>query len=302
MAGSDMLWAQNMTVYVAPQPVKCGGNLDVMCLQVKEPEEQSYDHLVTSIEGFTFEEGYECKLSVYRGFHENSSVAAPTVYYKLRKVLSKKIPNDTLEIANRMTTCEDTKVFQCLMYKKKGGKEWYNLNGTIKGLKYRDGYEYEIVVSKKLNTNGGGGSTYDYSLVKTLSKKATMVISSENRAALEGQTYSMTRYYDNGIMNNTGKYNKPVSLTFNLNENTAGGSDGCNQMSARIEMNNSKISFGPIMSTEMYCTNVTIDKLIKTSLGKVNNYKISGRTLELYEGKTLLLEFQSMMEDHFQQK
>lgn len=292
LSSSEFLWAQNMIIYVAPQLVKCGGNIDVMCLQIREESEKTYEHLVTNIEGFMYEEGNEYKLSVYRGYHENPPSIAPAVYYTLKKIISKKLPNDTLEIANRMTTCEDTKMFQCLMYKKKGESEWHNLSGKIKGFKYTAGYDYELVVSKKAIDNMGAVGTYEYTLVKTLSKKPTMIISEKNRKALNGKKFVLTGYCNEDKFEQAATYPKQVFIVFNLDENSMSGSDGCNQMSGRVEINNSKISFGPIMATKMYCVDVIIDKIFQANLHKVNKYKISGSKLQLFEDKLLILELE----------
>lgn len=299
---SGFLSAQEITVYVASDLIKCGGNLDVMCLQVKDSPEKKYDSFVTNIEGFTFEEGYEYELLVYRGYHENPPSTAPAVYYTLRKIISKKTPRVTLEIANRKTICEDIKMFECIMYREKGEKEWHNLYGKIKGFKYREGYEYELLVSKELNLNMGAGMTYTYKLIKTLSKKPTMIISAANREFIQGRKFTLTGYRDISGFEKTIKSNKPVTLIFNLNENSVGGSDGCNQIGGRVEINNSSMKFVSMMGTKMFCQGVTVDRIVDVSLDKVTKYKLSGNTLKLYNGKTLLLEYEAIMEDVMPEK
>jgi heat shock protein HslJ len=302
LTSSASVWAQNIVVYIAPKMAKCGGNLDVMCLQVKEESEKSYDHLVTNIDGFTFEEGYEYKLSVYRGYHENPPVTNPAVYYTLRKVLSKKLPNDTLKIANRPVDCKLDMINPCLLYKTGNANQWDTTYRRIKGFKYTAGYDYELLVSKKPIDNMGAIATYEYTLIKILSKKPTMVISSRNREALDGRKFTLIAYLDSGEYKTTVKSNKPVTLTFKLDENSAGGSDGCNQMGTRVEINNSAMTFGSIMATKMYCPDMDVDRILQLSLNKVNRYKLSGNILKLYEGKTLLLEYEAIMEDVLPEK
>ena len=65
LAGSDLLWAQEMTVYVASEMTRCKGMLEVQCYQMKDSPEKDYDIFVSSIDGFTFDEGYEYKLLVF---------------------------------------------------------------------------------------------------------------------------------------------------------------------------------------------------------------------------------------------
>lgn len=301
LTGSDLLWAQETTIYVASEMVRCKGMLEVMCYQIKESSEKDYDIFVASIDGFIFEEGYEYKLLVYKGYHESPPSTAPAVYYTLRKILTKKLPNETLEIANRMSTCEDTKIFDCLLYKRKGEKEWHNLYGKIKGFKYKEGYDYELLVSKKLNENMGAGRTYEYTLIKTLSKKPTMVISVRNRDELEGKKFALIGYrVDGKYQENT--TDKQANISFRLDENQTGGNDGCNTFFGRVEINGTKISFGMMGSTKMACQGVRVDKIIYENLSKVNRYKVSNGNLKLYSGKTLLLEYNLIMEDVLPEK
>lgn len=301
MTGSDLLWGQETTIYVASEMVRCKGMLEVMCYQIKESSEKDYDIFIASIDGFTFEEGYEYELLVYKGYHESPPSTAPAAYYSLKKILSKKLPNETLEIANRMSTCEDTKIFDCLLYKRKGEKEWHNLYGKIKGFKYKKGYDYELLVSKKLNNNMGAGRTYEYTLIKTLSKKPTMVISGRNKDELDGKKFALTGYrVDGKYEENT--TDKQANISFRLDENQTGGNDGCNTFFGRVEINGSKISFGMMGSTKMACQGVRVDKIIYENLSKVNRYKVSNGNLKLYSGKTLLLEYSLLMEDVLPEK
>ncbi len=292
------LFAQETILYVGPKSIKCNDKLDVMCMQVKESEEAGYQPFAYPIEGFTFEEGYDYKLSVYKGVQDNPPTDRPAVYYKLKKIISKKIPQVTLQIANRMSTCEDTKIFNCLLYREKGENEWHNLYGKIKGFKYKAGYDYELLVSKKLNANNGGGNTYEYSLIKTISKRATMIISSKNITALDQKKFVLENYRDEkGEFQQAGGSPKPIILSFKLDENLAYGNDGCNELSSKIEINNSAISFGPIMATKMFCPNMSMDRIVQTNLAKVNKYKINMGVLRLYEDDIMLFEYYRLMED-----
>lgn len=302
LISSDILWAQKMTIYVAPNMIRCKGMLEVQCFQIKDSPNKEYDTFVSSIEGFTretgWEEGYNFKLLVDKGVYENSPPDNPSVYFKLIKILSKTLPNDTILVANRKSICEDTKIFDCLLYKHKNENEWHNLYGKIKGFKYKEGYDYELLVSKKLNSNDGGGNTYDYSLIKTLSKKATMIISKTARENLDKRKFILSKYRDEkGEYQDAGGSPKPITLSFNLDENLVTGNDGCNELSSKIEINNSKISFGPIMATKMFCPNMSMDRIVQTNLAKVNKYKIEGGILKLYGNNKLLFEYNTLMED-----
>ena len=85
LAGSDFLWGQEMTIYVASEMTRCKGMLEVQCYQMKDSPEKDYDIFVSSIDGFTFDEGYEYKLLVQKSYYENSPPNSST-YYSLKKI------------------------------------------------------------------------------------------------------------------------------------------------------------------------------------------------------------------------
>lgn len=289
LAGSDYLWAQEMTVYVASEMTRCKGMLEVQCYQMKDSPGKDYDIFVSSIDGFTFDEGYEYKLLVQKSYYENSPPnSAP--YYSLKKIISKTLPKDTLVIANKKSTCEDTKIFDCLLYRQKNEKEWHNLYGRIKGFKYKEGYDYELLVSKKLNLNMGAGKTYEYTLIKTLSKKPTMVISDKNWALLNGKKYVLTAFDMDGILTRDIGQTRAF-ITFDLNENRVNGNDGCNSFFRYAEFNNSKISLGGLGSTDMACPNNKVWEYLPKLLNKIDRYSVKNNILKFYSGKKQILEY-----------
>lgn len=289
LAASGLLRAQEMTVYVASEMVRCKGLLEVQCYQMKDSPEKDYDIFVSSIDGFTFDEGYEYKLLVQKSYYENSPPnSAP--YYSLKKIISKTLPKDTLFIANKKSTCEDTKIFDCLLYKQKNEKEWHNLYGRIKGFKYKEGYDYELLVSKKLNNNMGAGKTYEYTLLKTLSKKPTMVISDKNWSLLNGKKYILTALDMDGILTRDVGQTRAF-ITFDLNENRVNGNDGCNSFFGYAAFNNSKVTLGGLGSTDMACLNNKVWEYLPKLLNKIDRYSVKGNTLKFYSGKKQILEY-----------
>jgi len=294
LSGINLVSAQEKTVYVASEMVRCKGMLEVMCLQLKDSPQKPYDIFTTNIQGFTFEEGYEYKLLVNVRSYENAPQEVPKnapPIYSLVKVLSKYLPTDTLEIANRMSTCEDTKIFDCLLYRTKGEKEWHNLYGKIKGFKNKKGYDYELLVTKKLSTNMGAGRTYEYALTKILSKKATMIISDKNHEALDGKKYALKGIVmDGSFTKDLG--NTRAFITFNLDENRVNGNDGCNTFFGRMDFNNSKIEAGQIASTQMACPNDKVWNYFAPALNSADRYTLKGNTLKFYNGKKIVMEFE----------
>ena len=137
----------------------------------------------------------------------------------------------------------------------------------------------------------GAGRTYEYTLIKTLSKKATMVISDKNWAALNGQKYVLAG------LDMDGSFNKDIGqtkafITFNLDENRVNGNDGCNTFFGQVEFNNSKVNFGNLGSTQMACPDNKIWNFLPSNLNKADRYKLSGTALKFYKGKKLLLVYE----------
>jgi len=280
------------TLFVGPELIKCGGMIEQMCMPVRSDTSKAYEPYGGPIDGFTYEEGYVYELQVEKENYKD----VQGFKYILKNVISKTIPVVTVYVANRKVDCEDTKIFSCILYREGNDKEWHNLYGKINGFKYKAGYEYELLVFKKLNQNSGAGRTYTYNLIRVVSQEPTMVISKKNREAVEGKKFVLSGFSNGGKFEKTDAYPK-VFIKFNLYENSIGGNDGCNQMSAKIALNNSNIKIGPVLSTQMFCTDVTIDKTIHALFEKIDKYKVSGGSVKFYQGKTLLLEYTAVTED-----
>lgn len=63
---------------------------------------------------------------------------------------------------------------ECMLIKEKGEKTWEpcEFNG-IEGFTYEKGYEYELLATKTIYANPpADGSSYDYTLIKVVSKMA----------------------------------------------------------------------------------------------------------------------------------
>lgn len=78
-------------------------------------------------------------------------------------------------------------------------------------------------------------------------------------------------------------------LEFDVANNKVSGNTGCNGMNASITLEDEKLSFGPVMSTKMACQGINENGFL-SKLKRVNRYKISKGKLQLYNGKTKLME------------
>lgn len=67
------------------------------------------------------------------------------------------------------------------------------------------------------------------------------------------------------------------------------GFGGCNRLMGTYELAGERLSFPGVGSTKMYCENTQrIEDEIKSTLGRVDNFKLEGRDLKLQQGSTHL--------------
>jgi heat shock protein HslJ len=88
--------------------------------------------------------------------------------------------------------------------------------------------------------------------------------------------------------------NTNAFIQFNAEKKSAGGNGSCNSFGSSFTVNGKQISFKNIFSTKMYCEGVqqTEDAFFK-QLEKVNRFETAAKTLLLYNGDEIVLEFQS---------
>ncbi len=194
-------------------------------------------------------------------------------------------------VANHRASCTGVSPQMCFLMKNSPDGVWQYYHNEIEGFKYEEGYDYEILVNKKVIDNPpADGPSFVYKLVNIVKKTPTMVISQSNRQKLDLKEYYLTRIRVN---DKTEKFafSSKVNIKFILNDNTVTGMDGCNSFSGHVIINKDSISFLNFASSRMYCQEVKADKIFYQLIGKVSRYKVSGNFLKLYNGKKLLLEY-----------
>ncbi|WP_265581507.1 META domain-containing protein [Methanofollis aquaemaris] len=101
---------------------------------------------------------------------------------------------------------------------------------------------------------------------------------------LNGTAWDLVSYAQNGSMKNTLE-GTTVSLEFGEN-NTAGGSAGCNHYSASYTLNGKTITFGPAISTQMYCMKPGVmeqESAYLRLLDTVKSYEVRDETLTFFD-------------------
>jgi heat shock protein HslJ len=71
------------------------------------------------------------------------------------------------------------------------------------------------------------------------------------------------------------------------------GFAGCNGLGGNYTVTGDKIKFNTI-TTKMACDRLDVENFLTGALGSATNYKITGETLELFEGETMLAHFESV--------
>ena len=97
-------------------------------------------------------------------------------------------------------------------------------------------------------------------------------------------------YTESGIQ----EVNTKAFIKFNREKKSAGGNGSCNTFGSNITVSNNEISFKNIFSTKMYCEGVqqTEDAFLN-QLMKANRIEVKNKSLVLYQGDKILLEFHS---------
>lgn len=108
-------------------------------------------------------------------------------------------------------------------------------------------------------------------------------------APLYDTKWSLKKIY---TQQGTEQVNTKAFIKFDAANLSAGGNGSCNSFGGTLYVSNDSISITNIFSTKMYCDGVqqTEDSFFN-QLEKATRYKIKEKTLLLYEGSTLLLEF-----------
>lgn len=75
------------------------------------------------------------------------------------------------------------------------------------------------------------------------------------------------------------------------NENDVDGFTGCNKISGSYSLDDSRLQLSQLRTTRMACPNMEEENKLMEVLGRVNNYKLSGDLLTLFEGDKAVATF-----------
>ena len=106
-----------------------------------------------------------------------------------------------------------------------------------------------------------------------------------------------------GIAGADGTMNEPVaaaSPTLSFQDGNAAGNASCNQYTGSYELDGSSLTFGPFISTEMFCGDEGVmdqEAAYLTAIESVDGWSIDGDTLTLTSGGTAVLTYAAISQD-----
>lgn len=143
------------------------------------------------------------------------------------------------------------------------------------------------VGSATTTTTTGGTTTKSTSTKKSRNKsRNTLYAGAQSRLKLN---YKLGSHIDTTALEPYAYWKRTPSLVFNAGIFT--GNTGCNSMSGRVNYDNKDLRFNPTINTSKMACNEYDENMFLTLLRKVDNYTMSGNTLELRQGNTRLLSF-----------
>lgn len=80
---------------------------------------------------------------------------------------------------------------------------------------------------------------------------------------------------------------KEMYLILHKDQNRVEGNGGCNAFSGTYILKNNEISFGPVVSTKVFCPALQYENEFFKALSTANHYYLKNDTLSLTDGKIL---------------
>jgi heat shock protein HslJ len=80
---------------------------------------------------------------------------------------------------------------------------------------------------------------------------------------------------------------KEMYLVLKKAETRVDGNGGCNAFSSTFTLQNNRITFGPLVSTKMFCQGIEAENEFFKALSSADHYYLKADTLSLTQGKVL---------------
>ena len=188
---------------------------------------------------------------------------------------------EILIVADQKASCRGIVAQDCLQVKHLNEERFTILRQNIAGFRYVAGYYYVLEV--RANNRG-------YRLQRILAQvRAEDVSPSEPPTSnrLSGIDWKLTRIEGRAVTS------EKAMIRFDEQNNRVGGNGGCNGFGGNLSVNGNSIKVGQVISTKMFCQEGSdIENRFFNNLDRVTQYGFNNGRLQLYAGRTIVLEFE----------
>ena len=180
----------------------------------------------------------------------------------------------------------------CLQVQKTENLDWSQpwelFYDKIEGFDYQPGYIYKLnILEEPVENPPADASSIKYTLIDILEKEQ------DKRYAIH-DIYILEKIDGKTIVLNDGE--KRPQIEINVTTMQLMGTNGCNSISGGIKtLNETEITFGPLMETRKMCQYMEIPNSFNVNLSKVTSYKREGTSLILKDvNNKALLSFKKI--------
>lgn len=332
VAMSTFSFAQEtIKMKVKENTVPCEGVAPMDCMQVKIGKDKEWQNFYNTIEGFTYEPGYEYRLKVVKTAREGNIPADASKYtYKLKKVVCKKkskVNKNTSNATFNSATVLNKKMILTHINGKKvlEGKAYGTLNSESNMFygkngcnNFNSGFKLsgdKIVFSTGMGTLmacdpesmqlesdfSGALAQKEFTIqnkdnvVEFVNNKKEVVLSFEIPTEKDIWSFIDGKKWKLFMLDNTGKDYGKAFIQFNVQEKRVSGNAGCNNFFGSYTALSNEITFSGMGVTKMACLD---DDKMETE-GKVLNYlseqkmifDVADQTLNFYKDDRLVMVF-----------
>jgi heat shock protein HslJ len=111
-------------------------------------------------------------------------------------------------------------------------------------------------------------------------------------ASLTETYWKLTAIGENAVETPSGQ--SQAHLIFRAGEGRVKGSGGCNRIMGSYTLTGKLLHFGQLAATRMICPDMEGEQALLSTLEKVDGYKISGESMQLFEKNTAILSFEAV--------
>jgi heat shock protein HslJ len=290
VAPAPVAGPETMKLYIGPAQVDCVGVGPMKCLLARESPDAPYTLFYDSIEGFTYEAGFNYELGVTKTPIANPPADASNVRYTLNEVVAKTPAGEvsTLYVAPMMVECETTEIYQCLLVADDPTGEFKPFYGKINGFTFEEGTMSQLLVEQvPMEQPPADAPAGVWNLLMTLATESQQDVLAPAAEPLGGVLWVLETY-----TNSEGEaipVLKDTEITATFQADKIVGSAGCNNYTAEYKVDGDKLSIGEAASTMMACTEpegvAGQESAYLASLASVSTFAVEAGKLTLFDAQ-----------------